>query len=134
MVPSCKKVVCSVDLLFDNRMTYWFLPVDNDFSCKLNVRRIDNWGDFHIPPIDLGGSISMLGEISQIDEWSKSNEEIKGYFHGGTLHPAFIAEKVLAYHFYEQPIWGDVKSNVEKYMENMYGTETEELDFGDELL
>ena len=29
-----------------NDMLYWFYPVHTDFSCKLNVSRIDEWDDF----------------------------------------------------------------------------------------
>ena len=135
----CEKVVCTVKRYFHSGMDYWFLPVDTDFSCKLNVSRIDhapgstyigrsfdpieepiwgdvksnvqiymknkqhipsinNWGDFHIPPVDLGGSISLH------DEWN--DEAMKDYIRRAKYTPDAISEKF----------------------------ETEELDFGDEDL
>lgn len=40
------KVVSSPDIRIRNDMLYWFYPVHTDFSCKLNVSRIDEWDDF----------------------------------------------------------------------------------------
>ena len=118
----CEKVVCTVKRFFHNGMDYWFLTADTDFSCKLNVSRIDNvpgstytgsydfhippiddWsdfdlGDFHIPPVDLGGSISFH------DEWN--DEELKDYLRRAKRTPDVISEKF----------------------------ETKKLDFGDEDL
>ena len=120
------KVVSSLDIRIRNDMLYWFYPVHTDFSCKLNVSRID-----HAP-----GSISIHSEIddhtaqiSNIDEWN--DEELKDYLRRAKRTPDVISEKVLPIH---QLFQDNVKSSVEKYMENMYGTNTEELDFGDELL
>tara|TARA_B100001248_G_scaffold254084_1_gene232062 strand:- start:3423 stop:4331 length:909 start_codon:yes stop_codon:yes gene_type:complete len=91
------KVVFSPDLRLRNRyfhrgLEYWeyrfYFPVGTDFSCKLNVRRID-----HAP-----GSISIHSEIddhtaqiSNIDEWN--DEELKDYFRRAKRTPDAISEK-----------------------------------------
>ena len=67
--------------------------------------------------------------ISNLDEWD--DEQMQAHMDRSRRSPVIISDKVLPIH---QLFQDNVKSNVEKYMENMYGTETEELDFGDEDL
>ena len=137
----CEKVVCTVKRYFHSGMDYWFLPVDTDFSCKLNVRRIAEWDDFLSNYNDIverysrsvakysveGGwgpfskkddVTNTVAEIEELDLGGSislhdewNDEELKDYLRRAKRTPDVISEKVLPIH---QLIQNNVKSNVEK--------------------